>query len=52
MAELRAGMTHNEAVAHLREEVCGTARRETGRLVDPNEPGLFGAVRGVMCDAV
>lgn len=43
-------MSHRAAAAHLRVEVCGTARFETGRLVDPDEPALFGAVRGVLCD--
>jgi hypothetical protein len=43
-------MTHAHAVNHLRQEVCGTARYETGRLIDPQAPAFFGAVRGVMCD--
>jgi hypothetical protein len=50
MAQLATGMSHADAARHLREEVSGTARRETGRLIDPALPGYFGAVRGVMCD--
>lgn len=50
MAELTKDMSHDEIAAHLRDEVCGTARRETGRLVTGRDPALFGAVRGVMCD--
>ena len=50
MAELIKDMSQDDIAAHLRDEVCRTARKETGRLVTPQDPALFGAVRGVMCD--
>lgn len=50
VAQLTNAMTHREIATHLREEVCNTARKETGRLVTEDDPALFGAVRGVMCD--
>lgn len=50
VAQLTPDMSHREAAAHLPEEVIGTCRRETGRLVDPVEPAFFGAVRGVLSD--
>lgn len=50
MAPLAVNMSHHDAVTHLKVEVGETARRETGRLVDPSSPAFFGAVRAVMCD--
>jgi hypothetical protein len=49
-ALIAMNMTHEQAAAHLRHEVMDTARFETGRLVSPQEPALFGAVRAVMSD--
>jgi hypothetical protein len=43
-------MSHAAAAAHLREEVIGVSRAETGLLGVANTPAFFGAVRGVMCD--
>jgi hypothetical protein len=48
MGALKPGMTHAEAAGHLRQEVIGTLRHETGSLVD--EAKFFGAVRAIMCD--
>lgn len=48
MGALKAGMTHDEAAEHLRQEVIGTLRYETGPLVD--EAKFFGAVRAIVCD--
>jgi hypothetical protein len=50
MPELSPEMSHREAAEHLRKEVIETCRSETGRLVDPNKPAFFGAVRGVLSD--
>jgi hypothetical protein len=48
MGTLKVGMTHDEAAAHLRQEVIGTLRYETGPLVDGAK--FFGGVRAIMCD--
>ena len=48
MGALKLGMTHDEAAEHLRQEVVGTLRHETGPLVD--EGKFFGGVRAIMCD--
>jgi hypothetical protein len=48
MGRLTVGMTHREAVQHLRKEVIGTARLETGPLLAI--PAFFGAVRAIMSD--
>jgi hypothetical protein len=48
MGALEPGMPHAEAAGHLRQEVIGTLRHETGSLVD--EAKFFGAVRAIMCD--
>ena len=44
MGILKAGMTHTEIAAHLREAVSNTARHETGRLVGehPQAPAVHG----------
>jgi hypothetical protein len=49
MAPLKQNMIHAEAVEHLRNEVVGTLRLETGRLLN-RPPAFFGAVRGVISD--
>ena len=41
-------MTHDEAAEHLRQEVVGTLRHETGPLVA--EAKFFGGVRAIICD--
>ncbi len=48
MGALKPGMTHDEAAEHLRREVVGTLRYETGPLV--HEGKFFGAVRAIMSD--
>lgn len=48
MGALKAGMSHDEAAEHLRQEVIGTLRYETGPLVDGAK--FFGAVRAIVCD--
>jgi hypothetical protein len=48
MGALKPRMTHEDAASHLREEVIGTLRHETGPLVD--EAKFFGAVRAIVCD--
>ncbi len=48
MGALKHGMSHEEAADHLRHEVVGTLRHETGPLV--REAKFFGAVRAIMCD--
>jgi hypothetical protein len=50
MGELDIDMSAEAAATHLRQEVSGTARFETGRLVDWRAPAFFGAVRAVMSD--
>jgi hypothetical protein len=48
MGSLKAGMTHDDAAEHLRREVIGTLRHETGPLVDGAM--FFGAVRAIVCE--
>lgn len=48
MGALKLSMTHDEAAEHLRQEVIGTLRYETGPLVDGAK--FFGAVRAIMSD--
>lgn len=48
MGALKLSMTHDEAAEHVRQEVIGTLRYETGPLVDGAK--FFGAVRAIMCD--
>ncbi len=48
MGALKANMTHDEAAEHLRQEVIGTLRYETGPLVEGAK--FFGAVRAIVCD--
>lgn len=50
MPPLIRDMKHEQMAAHLREEVCNTARYETERLIDFHKPGFFGAVRAIMSD--
>lgn len=56
MAELRRGMTHGEAAAHLREEVTNTANREIAPLLlmpnnsGPPSSGYFSVVRSVFTE--
>jgi hypothetical protein len=63
MGSLKAGMTHDEAAEHLRQEVIGTFRYETGRLLARRcatsffgrllrlrGPAFFGAVRSTLSD--
>ncbi len=47
MGALKRGMTHDQAAEHLRQEVIGTLRYETGPLVEGAK--FFGAVRAIMC---
>jgi hypothetical protein len=49
MADLKKGMTHDEAAAHLRENVLHVARYETARMLGPPGPAYFSLVLGVMC---
>lgn len=50
MARLSRDMAHQEIAEHLRQEVRQTAEYETGRLIAPDSPGFFGAVRSIISD--